>query len=449
MDLSLLNFTLNRVNGSIGTFRNGNLSEFLSGVMQRMSKQNNPENSALAIVFSLIVLVSIFGNSLVIYVIVRNRQMHTVTNMFITNLACSDLLITLLNIPFNIARYILDDWPFGDGMCHVMNFVQSLSVYVSTFTLTSIAIDRYQVIIYPLRPKISIRWAITITIIMWLLAGAMALPHGIWHGQVQAGVWLVGKQKRCTRTFPNAEFERYIFLGTFLTQFCIPLAVITLAYGRIAQKLWMRVTLGHVTQDQQIIHLRTKKKTIKMLMVVVAVFAMCWAPLHIYYLLVRFPPTTDFRHGPKALFSCYWIAMTSVCFNPFIYCWMNETFRGEVMKCLRCMTKKKKRRVHPGHEALRSDRSGRRHRWSTTRSTSSLRRMCNGDRLHMHQVNLPMLNSHRSNNNANKQPSPPPDPTRRSEDNGTPDTMQTNPDKDDDKLESLSYPDIHQHSCQI
>ncbi len=78
----------------------------------------------------------------VCYVIFENKRLHTVTNIFIANLSASDMVITVLNIPFNIIRNILEHWPFGRVMCVLVNFTLMLSVYASTFTMAAIALDR-------------------------------------------------------------------------------------------------------------------------------------------------------------------------------------------------------------------------------------------------------------------------------------------------------------------
>ena len=62
------------------------------------------EDKLVQIIFSMI-YTSIFvlgltGNLLVCFVVVRNRAMHTVTNLFITNLALSDILLCILAVPF-------------------------------------------------------------------------------------------------------------------------------------------------------------------------------------------------------------------------------------------------------------------------------------------------------------------------------------------------------------
>jgi len=95
-------------------------------------------------IYGLIVVISLFGNGLVFSVIIRTRRLHTITNLFIANLSLGDLLMTTFNIPFTVVRIMVDDWPFGSFMCSFVPFTQSVSVFVSSYTMTAIAVDRYQ-----------------------------------------------------------------------------------------------------------------------------------------------------------------------------------------------------------------------------------------------------------------------------------------------------------------
>ena len=101
------------------------------------------------ICYTTIFVLGVFGNVLVCYVVGRNRAMQTVTNFFITNLALSDILLCILAVPFTPLYSFVGHWVFGRLMCHLVTYAQGTSVYISTLTLTSIAIDRYFVIIYP------------------------------------------------------------------------------------------------------------------------------------------------------------------------------------------------------------------------------------------------------------------------------------------------------------
>ena len=70
--------------------------------------------------YAAIFLVGLSGNSLVVYVVSRSAAMRTITNIFIANLAVSDIMMCLLAVPFTPAAALLRSWPFGDVMCHVV-----------------------------------------------------------------------------------------------------------------------------------------------------------------------------------------------------------------------------------------------------------------------------------------------------------------------------------------
>uniref|UniRef100_A0A674HZM7 Probable G-protein coupled receptor 83 n=1 Tax=Terrapene triunguis TaxID=2587831 RepID=A0A674HZM7_9SAUR len=104
-----------------------------------------PTVKALLIVaYSVIIIISLFGNMLVCHVVIKNKRMHSATSLFIVNLAVSDIMITLLNTPFTLVRFVNSTWVFGKAMCHISRFVQYCSLHVSTLTLTAIALDRHQ-----------------------------------------------------------------------------------------------------------------------------------------------------------------------------------------------------------------------------------------------------------------------------------------------------------------
>ncbi|GIY20379.1 putative G-protein coupled receptor 83 [Caerostris extrusa] len=81
-------------------------------------------------------------------------------------------------------------------------------------------------------------------------------------------------------------------------------------------------------------------QTIKMLVLVVILFALCWLPLNTFNLIREFNATAFIQKSvthSTVFFICHWLAMSSVCYNPFIYCWLNEHFRAGAVNCLPCM----------------------------------------------------------------------------------------------------------------
>lgn len=105
-----------------------------------------------------IFVLALLGNGVVCYIVQSSPRMRTVTNYFICNLAIGDILMSLFCVPFSfISILILGYWPFGAILCHLVNYSQAISVLVSAYTLVAISVDRYIVIMWPLRPRITKR----------------------------------------------------------------------------------------------------------------------------------------------------------------------------------------------------------------------------------------------------------------------------------------------------
>ncbi len=85
------------------------------------------------------------------------------------------------HIPNVQVRLMLDDWPFGAFMCSLVPFTQSVSVFVSSFTMTAIAVDRYQVISTPLYTRAEFRDGYWKLVLIWSLSLLLSVPWAVYH----------------------------------------------------------------------------------------------------------------------------------------------------------------------------------------------------------------------------------------------------------------------------
>lgn len=75
------------------------------------------------LLYSLIFLLSVFGNLLIIVVLVVNKRMRTVTNSFLLSLAISDLMMAIFCMPFTLIPNLLEDFIFGAAMCKIVAYL--------------------------------------------------------------------------------------------------------------------------------------------------------------------------------------------------------------------------------------------------------------------------------------------------------------------------------------
>ncbi|CAG2109383.1 unnamed protein product, partial [Medioppia subpectinata] len=234
-------------------------------------------------------------------------------------------------------RMLLEDWPFGTLMCKLGPFIQALSVFVSTISMTIIAIDRYQVLVGLLRRRFTTTVPTgLIILVIWLTAGLLSIPYAYFNEIVELFTFKMFIRCRVVYPEPKDKYRKWITVLAFFTQYSIPLLIISVCYTRIGVHIWKREGIGALTQQQRSDQNQSKLKTIKMLITAVVVFAICWLPLNILHI------RADFGFGNYSfniLMICHWIAMSSVCYNPFIYFWLNKDYNERAKYLLKmCFT---------------------------------------------------------------------------------------------------------------
>lgn len=137
---------------------------------------------ARVVAYCLIVAISTFGNSVTIFVVWRGKKMRKLAfNFFIVNLAATDLTITLVYMPRATVTWLRgSEWlvqgRFGTVLCKMVPFLHVVGILVSILTLLIMAVDRFLVIVFPLRQKITVKSSKFLIAFIWLLAIAVQIP---------------------------------------------------------------------------------------------------------------------------------------------------------------------------------------------------------------------------------------------------------------------------------
>ncbi|XP_037083958.1 tachykinin-like peptides receptor 86C [Pollicipes pollicipes] len=136
--------------------------------------------AVLSVFYGSVSVIAVLGNGLVLWIICTSRRMRTTVNYFIGNLAVADILIGVFSIPFQFQSALLQRWNLAHFMCPTSEFFATLSVSVSVFTLTAIAMDRYQAIVYRLINHQSRQRTKVAIVTIWVLSVSLALPQALW-----------------------------------------------------------------------------------------------------------------------------------------------------------------------------------------------------------------------------------------------------------------------------
>ncbi|XP_064418717.1 neuropeptide FF receptor 2a [Latimeria chalumnae] len=302
--------------------------------------QHQPPVAAIFIgSYLLIFLLCMLGNGMVCFIVLRSKHMRTVTNLFILNLAVSDLLVGIFCMPTTLLDNIIAGWPFGSMVCKMSGMVQGISVSASVFTLVAIAVDRFRCIVYPFKQKLTISTAVVIITVIWILAVAIMCPSAVMLQVSEAKYFRVvlGYNQSspiywCREDWPNQEMRKIYTTVLFANIYLAPLSLIVIMYARIGITLYKTTIPAGGKRGQENWHAVSKKKqkVIKMLIIVALLFILSWLPLWTLMMLSDYASLTELE---KQIINIYiypfahWLAFFNSSVNPIIYGYFNENFR--------------------------------------------------------------------------------------------------------------------------
>ncbi|XP_031410238.1 substance-K receptor isoform X3 [Meleagris gallopavo] len=277
-----------------------------------------------AITYSFIVIASIIGNVTVIWIILAHRRMRTATNYFIVNLALSDLLMSAFNTIFNFIYASHNVWYFGEEFCRFQNWFPITAMFVSIYSMTAVAAERYVAIIHPFKPRLSAGNTRVIIGIIWLVAFGLAFPQCFY-----AEIMMDNGTTKCIVVWPDdvgSKHQLTYHIAVIVLIYLLPLMVMFVTYSIIGITLWSSAVPGnHVNRVRYKHQVNAKKKFVKTMVVVVIIFAVCWLPYHIYFILGSFKEDIyQQKYIQQVYLTIFLLAMSSTMYNPIIYCCLNQ-----------------------------------------------------------------------------------------------------------------------------
>uniref|UniRef100_A0A8C1V6F2 Neuropeptide FF receptor 1 n=1 Tax=Cyprinus carpio TaxID=7962 RepID=A0A8C1V6F2_CYPCA len=284
--------------------------------------------SVIILAYVLIFSLCMLGNILVCFIVLKNRQMRTVTNIFILNLAISDLLVGILCLPITLVDNLITGWPFDVVICKMSGLVQGASVSASVFTLVAIAVERFRCIVYPFQQKLTQRQAIITITFIWVLAVGIMCPSAVTLTVSQDVLhFMVDRDNvtyplyTCWEAWPDQSMRKIYTTVLFSHIYLAPVTLIVIMYTRIAVKL-VKSPARRV--------FRRKLHVVNMLLMVALLFTVSWLPLWILMMLTDYGTLSAAQLDLVAVYVfpfAHWLAFFNSSVNPIVYGYFNENFR--------------------------------------------------------------------------------------------------------------------------
>lgn len=196
---------------------------------------------------------------------------------------------------------------------------------------------------FPLYQNVTSRSNVVLFII-WFTSIIIAIPAAI--STRVTGLFDNTDSKFCTEIW-SATLRKVYTLFLLITNYFFPLTTLCLTYTFIGIILWRRKVPGVALRSRDEAKTRSSKKVIKVLVVITVAFAVCWAPLNFFHLINHFKPkviSNKYEIYSVIFLSAHWTAMAHSTVNPFVYCFLSDTFWADLWNLLekQCNIRKKR-----------------------------------------------------------------------------------------------------------
>ncbi|XP_076080291.1 galanin receptor type 2-like [Mytilus galloprovincialis] len=308
----------------------------------------SPYNILVCVTWGLIVIVGTIGNGLVIFVKLRYEE-RSVPNVYMINLAFTDLMFILFVVPITLLQTVMPSWIFGNLICKLTNYLLYVTLYATCWTLSALTVDRYHAIVNPVN---SIKWrtlrkAVAINILIWTVSVLICSPYIIF---TKAHVTVSEHENRtstvCQAQWPSELLDKAFTLTVVLTTFVLPFIIMTVCYFIILRTLWRkpvnqtassarRNSVNRIDAENTERKSRSKKRVTKMVAFVFVLFIICWLPVHVIAICLKFDsnfPRTDTTLFIKLLANT--LSYANSCMNPFVYAFVHEGFKNNIRQKL-------------------------------------------------------------------------------------------------------------------
>ncbi|XP_035446854.1 adipokinetic hormone/corazonin-related peptide receptor variant I [Spodoptera frugiperda] len=290
------------------------------------------DQGPVLVIYGILLAVGGVGNVAVLVSLARSRRRKSRVDLMMTHLALADVCVTCGVIPLEIGWKYTNAWLVGNLMCKLLLVLRAFGLYLSSNVLVCISVDRFFAVIYPLRLPVARRRSKQMLLCAWAFALACSLPQSV-----------VFRVKRHPQV---AGFEQCVSFGAFSSEqqevvynvFCLcamyflPLIVITVCYvcifceihrssKELDEKRMHRSSVGHVRlrrSDRRVLE-RARRRTLRMTVTIVAVFALCWLPyatITMWYMVDR---ESAAQVSPRVQDLLFVMAVSNSCMNPLVY----------------------------------------------------------------------------------------------------------------------------------
>ena len=297
------------------------------------------EKISFTIVYLILFLVAILGNSFVIHVA---RKMLAAGrgpfNILVISMAASDILygvaVAIDNIKYLYVQKVWFPGGFGTFLCKFSYFSFVFAIGSSIFALTAMTIDRYLAIVPRVKKPLTRRSVIKVLVAIFGIMFVLLLIISFTRTTVSTSINNVTRTY-CMEFYSKDEavadkLKKAEHVSCFVLFYVFPVITMSVLYFFIIRFLWLRKIPGNRTEQNETQRRKQLKRVTLMLVTMATTFAITWLPIHVLHYYTAFD--NEWRLPPflPLLFSLS--GHSNCATNPCFYVVFNKEYRDELKR---------------------------------------------------------------------------------------------------------------------
>uniref|UniRef100_A0A672IPZ8 Vasopressin V2 receptor n=1 Tax=Salarias fasciatus TaxID=181472 RepID=A0A672IPZ8_SALFA len=312
-------------------------------------------------VLGVVLALTTLGNGLVLWLLLRRRKHNAPMHVFMVNLCVADLVVALFQVLPQLIWDITEHFQGPDFLCRSIKYLQIVGMFASSYMIVAMTVDRHHAICCPLqayRGGAMSRWN-TPVIIAWALALVLSVPQVFIFSRSE----VAPGQFECWGHFAKPWGLKAYVTWMTVAVFVLPALIITVCQIRIFREIHNNIYLnkilfrfhgfkkedertrergrrtsggggregrgGHIT--------KAMSKTVRMTLVIVLVYTICWSPFFIVQLWAAWDPNPPDQGIAFTILML--LASLNSCTNPWIYTAFSSSVSREMQSLLHCRSR--------------------------------------------------------------------------------------------------------------
>uniref|UniRef100_A0A672LHC3 Vasopressin V2 receptor n=1 Tax=Sinocyclocheilus grahami TaxID=75366 RepID=A0A672LHC3_SINGR len=292
-------------------------------------------------VLGLVLALTALGNGFVLWVLLRRKKHHAPMHLFMVNLCVADLVVALFQVLPQLVWDITEHFQGPDALCRSVKYLQIVGMFASSYMIVAMTVDRHYAICCPLqayRGGAPSRWNTPI-MVAWGLALVLSLPQVFIfsRSEVSPGVF------ECWGHFAEPWGLKAYVTWMTVAVFILPALIITVFcfffFFFFSSELWpdafpLPTDYSHPPPLPGVT--KAMSKTVRMTLVIVLVYTICWSPFFIVQLWAAWDPNPPNQGAAFTILML--LASLNSCTNPWIYTAFSNSVSRELLALLHCHT---------------------------------------------------------------------------------------------------------------